>query len=61
MSAFFCATVEPLLELLADGGGDFNRGEMGHCGVMSPELGPPTFFADLGSRETGSAAAPDCN
>jgi hypothetical protein len=33
------------------GGGDFNLGEMGQCGVVSPEFVPDEAFAGRGTRE----------
>lgn len=41
------------------GGGLFNRGEGGHCGVVSPEAGPALFGpAREGSFDTASVTAP---
>lgn len=35
-SAFFVVVAEPRLEFGPEGGGDFNLGDIGHCGVVSP-------------------------
>lgn len=62
VSGFFCCAVEdPLLELGPDpdGGGDFNRGDVGQCGVVSPDPVPP--FGALGRRDTASDTPPACN
>lgn len=41
------------------GGGLFNRGEAGHCGVVSPEPGPALFApAREGNFDTASDTAP---
>ena len=41
------------------GGGLFNRGEAGHCGVVSPEVGPALFApARAGNLDTASDTAP---
>jgi hypothetical protein len=41
------------------GGGLFNRGEAGHCGVVSPEAGPTLFApAREGNFDTASDTAP---
>ena len=58
-SAFFCATAEFLRELAADGGGDFSRGDSGHCGVVSPE--PAALLCCLGSFDTASDMEPCCS
>lgn len=42
-SAFFAVVAEPRLEFGPEGGGDFNRGDIGHCGVVSP-LAPVLLF-----------------
>ena len=59
---FFPATEARLACLEATrvaGGGLFNRGEGGHCGVVSPEAGPALFApAREGSLETASDTAP---
>jgi hypothetical protein len=60
-SGFFCIAAEPLLEPLAEGGGDFNRGEIGHVGVVSPDPAAPVLLADLGSLDTASVTGPDCS
>lgn len=61
-SAFFTATelILACLEVERDaGGGLFNRGEAGHCGVLSPEAGPALFGpARAGSFDTASVTAP---
>lgn len=62
-SGFFgcCGAADPLLELDADGGGDFRRGDIGHCGVVSPDP-PPALLLALGSLETASVTGPeDCS
>ena len=60
-STFLGAMAEPLLLLVADGGGDFKRGEIGHCGVVSPDPGP-VLFVDRGNLETASVTeVVDCN
>lgn len=61
-SAFFPTPAArlPCLEVTrVEGGGLFNRGEAGHCGVVSPEAGP-TLFAPArdGSFDTASDTAP---
>jgi hypothetical protein len=62
-SAFFPAAIELRLVCLevtrVAGGGLFNRGEAGHCGVVSPEAGPALFApAREGSFDTASVTAP---
>ena len=62
-SAFFPAT-EVIPGCLPDktrdvGGGLFNRGDAGHCGVVSPEAGPALFGPALaGNLETASVTDP---
>lgn len=51
-----CATAEPRLELGPDGGGDLRRGEIGHCGVVSPE-GVTDFGTRPGNFDTASLTA----
>jgi hypothetical protein len=43
-----------------EGGGLFNRGDAGHCGVVSPEAGPALFVgpARAGNLDTASVTAP---
>jgi hypothetical protein len=42
-----------------EGGGLFNRGEAGHCGVVSPEAGPALLGpARAGSFDTASVTGP---
>lgn len=42
-----------------DGGGLFNRGEAGHCGVVSPDTDPALFWPPrAGSFDTASVTAP---
>lgn len=43
LSGFFGAVEDPRRELDPDGGGDFNLGDIGHCGVVSP-LAPVLLF-----------------
>lgn len=43
LSGFFGAVADPRLEFEPDGGGDFNLGDIGHCGVVSP-LAPVLLF-----------------
>lgn len=61
-SAFFPATelILACLEVEREaGGGLFNRGEAGHCGVVSPEAGPALFGpARVGNFDTASVTAP---
>lgn len=61
-SAFFPATEAMVACLGLDrepGGGLFSRGEAGHCGVVSPELGPALFGPPrVGSFDTASVTAP---
>lgn len=61
-STFFPATEARLACLEATrvaGGGLFNRGEVGHCGVVSPEAGPALFAPTReGSFDTASDTAP---
>ena len=45
---------EPRLELGPEGGGDFSRGDVGQCGVLSPL--PPALFGGRGSLEAASPA-----
>lgn len=55
-SPFFAAAPTaalPLLELTAEGGGLFKRGETGHCGVLSPDEPPLPC-----SLDTASVTAP---
>lgn len=61
-SAFFPTTdaiPACLPETRDEGGGLFNRGEAGHCGVVSPEAGPALFGpARAGNLDTASVTAP---
>lgn len=59
-SVFFPLTALPLLELAAEGGGLFNRGDTGHCGVESPEPPAPVLRAPPrpGSFDTASVTPP---
>ena len=57
-SAIFGAPVEPRRELVTDGGGDFIRGDIGHCGVLSPDT-PPTLLFARGSLDTASVTEPE--
>jgi hypothetical protein len=54
-STFFCVAADPLRELEPDGGGDFKRGDVGHFGVFSPDLGA------FGGFETPSATPVACS
>lgn len=56
LSVFFAAVVDPRLELGPEGGGDFNLGDMGHCGVVSP-LAPWLLFG-LATRPPSAAPPP---
>lgn len=62
-SAFFPA-IEAIIgccldEAREEGGGLFNRGEAGHCGVESPEAGPALLGPPRGgSFDTASVTAP---
>ena len=58
-SFFFTKWREPLRELDPDGGGDFNRGDTGHCGVASPDA-VPLLLACLGNLDVASAAGAGC-
>jgi len=58
---FFCAALDPRREFAAEvggGGGDFSRGDRGHCGVVSPDPAPRPFGA-RGRRDTASETGPD--
>jgi hypothetical protein len=62
-SAFFPITeAMPVCraETRDEGGGLFNRGDAGHCGVVSPEAGPELFVGPVraGSLDTASVTAP---
>ena len=57
-SGFFCAVAEPLRELVPEGGGDFKRGDVGQCGVLSSDA--PALLGALGSFETPSGTGPAC-
>ena len=59
LSALFWFTAEPLLELDPEGGGDFSRGDVGQCGVVS--LDAFALFGGLGSFDTASETAPPCS
>lgn len=48
-----CAAADPRRELGPDGGGDLSRGDIGHCGVVSPEA-TALFCARPGSLATAS-------
>lgn len=48
-SSFF---VDPRRELGPEGGGDLTRGEIGHCGVVSPEA--VALFTGLANLDTAS-------
>lgn len=56
-SGFLLCIADPRLEL-ADGGGDFSRGDIGHCGVLSPD--PPPVLCARGNFDTASDTDP-CN
>ena len=63
-SAFFTVT-EVIPACLPDdtrdvGGGLFNRGDAGHCGVVSPDAGPALFVgpALAGNLDTASVTDP---
>lgn len=43
-SAFLAVVAEPRLELGPEGGGDFNRGDIGHCGGVVSPLAPVLLF-----------------
>lgn len=49
------AVAEPRLEFGPDGGGDFSRGDTGHCGVVSALA--PVLLADRGTLDASPAAA----
>ena len=57
-SAIFGTPAEPRLELVADAGGDFIRGDIGHCGVLSPDP-PPALRLARGSLDTASVTGPE--
>lgn len=57
-SAFFAAADDPRLELGPEGGGDFSRGDIGHCGVVSPLALVLLFGLDTLAE---SAAVPLCS
>lgn len=57
---FFCpVAADPRLEFGPEGGGDFSRGDVGQCGVLSPD--PPALLGTLGNRDTESDTPPACN